>query len=119
MCPLLPEKVALPAPGSQGIELTTAVPVLGVYLNDPLGTMLLPDDEVNWTKYHEIRPFGVPELKEEKTRLQLALRMWVAGMLVFVKEAVEFVSVFRWSKRWRRKWERSRSLRDWSGIYDV
>ena len=94
MCPLLPEKVALPAPGSQGIELTTAVPVLGAYLNDPLGTMLLPDDEVNWTKYHEIRPFGVPELKEEKTRLQLALRMWVAGMLVFVKEAVEFVSVF-------------------------
>jgi hypothetical protein len=62
---LVPEEVALPAPGSQGIELRTAVPVLGPYLDDPLETMLLPDDEVDWAKYHEICPFGVPELKEE------------------------------------------------------
>ena len=93
VCPLVPKEVSLPPPGTTPVALTSVAPSTKHYLDD-MESMLLPDEEIDWDEYDNIKPFASPELNSKSVKLQLCLRMWLAGMMGVCDLCNEVVSVF-------------------------
>ena len=71
----------------------------GAFLERPKTTMLLPEDEVDWQKYHTIRSFTCPGFREKPAMLFLALRMMTAGMLGYTDDVAETLALFTVAKK--------------------
>ena len=94
VCSLDPSEVSLPPVGSVPVAVVYLSSTGAPYLSDVEKYMMKNDGEVEWDRYHKIKPFSSPELQSKKVRLRLALRLWQSGMLAFVTMINEVVSVF-------------------------
>lgn len=96
--PAKAEDIALPPPGAAPVDIYKAVPTVR-FLVDHMGTeLLLPDDEVGWEGYSDVKSYQGPAFKDKAVLLYLPSRMCYANMIDFVatkREEVFFFTVVK------------------------
>ena len=94
LCRLCVELLDLPAPGTKAIPLESVSMKAAHLLQNFERLMLDPGGEALLDKAAATRAFEDSALLDDKSRMQLAARMWRGGMLVEIDEVLYPVSLF-------------------------
>lgn len=94
VCKSIVADIALPPPGAAPVRMVLQSAIIMNLFANFRTLMLKEDSEVDWAKYESIQTFTDPELQKTENLLQLASRMWFAGMLIFIRVIREPVSFF-------------------------
>jgi hypothetical protein len=89
-----PEYIGLPEEGADPTPISIMSQEVGAFIERPSETMLLPEGEVPWDKYHGIKTYMCPGLGTRAALLLLCLRLYLSGMLGYTDHAAETLSFF-------------------------
>lgn len=84
VCGAQVDNIALPAPGSKPVRISTISAMLRTLFLSFRVLMLRAPEDVDWDAYRKLTPYADPALKIRENLLRLLARMYWAGMLIFV-----------------------------------
>lgn len=88
------EHLALPDPGFEPLLVTDVSEEVKSMYTDFRAEMLKPTRDVPWEAMEKIKPYWSPTYRTLRSKLELALRLFLCGMLGFTHVCISTVSLF-------------------------
>ena len=94
LCPLVVDELAVPGTSRPPLDPAQYSSSVRAYYEDALHRIVKPRALVDWERYHSIKPYQDPALRQPAVLLQMLARLWSARMLTFCSEHEESVNLF-------------------------